>query len=150
MPSPVTKSSLGGSDVHNSSHRFDLDVAWRASHLALQPIVGLLPERRLGPDCRDCFDFGFNRPSVRRRRSFSELNKMVGSFVIPTIFIYPEILSPAIIGMRKMTKLRPDCTNGPKSQSTSSFANPSKFLRIYLHDHIFVGSGHVDSSKFCL
>ena len=38
----------GGFYVHHSSCTADLDVAGRVADVALQPVVGILPERRIG------------------------------------------------------------------------------------------------------
>lgn len=43
----------GGVNVHDSSCGADFIVTRRTADLALQPLMGLLPERRAGTD-RDC------------------------------------------------------------------------------------------------
>jgi hypothetical protein len=45
---------MRGFYVHNSSGGSDFAVAGRTTHLALQPGVGILPERRAGIDRRNC------------------------------------------------------------------------------------------------
>ncbi len=45
---------MGGFHVDNSTNHFGSAVGWGSACLAIQPIVGLLPERRLGSGGR-CF-----------------------------------------------------------------------------------------------
>lgn len=48
-------------NVYDSFDSADLAFAWSAAHLAVQPVVGILPQRRIGPSrCHR------DRPSSRR------------------------------------------------------------------------------------
>lgn len=56
--------------VHHSSSSADLDVAGRAAHLAIQPVLGILPERRSGNRRR-------SRPCIASGRTSMTLDLVV-------------------------------------------------------------------------
>lgn len=105
---------LGRLYVHHSSSSADLDVAGRVAHLALQPVVGILPKRRIGPRRRGRAGTASGRSSVtwiyvvgvcQSQKSVARPNG--GNWFHPTICFFGSMLggtnSLAVPGMRGMT-----------------------------------------------